>query len=238
MSAGGSKGGGTLASPAEDSVPPPGAALEAAIGGMKAVPTRVPGRAVALVIAAAAIFPLVSILRTGLRPDLAALPPGWVAAMGLAWAVAFVAVLLAALLPRRGEVLPDVSRATRFASIAGIGLVLLGLFATVDAPGVTQLPATTWSAFGHYWWHCTLASLKVIGPVLVVGAVMLRRLFPVGGLKAAAAIGAAGGAASGLILHFICPIGGALHVGLAHAGGVAVGALLGMLALSRILRSS
>ena len=236
MSAGGPNGGG-LASPAEGAVPPPGAALQAAVEGMKAVRTRVPGRAVALVIAAAALFPLTSILRTGLRRDLSALPPAWVGAMGAAWAVGFLAVLLAALLPRRGEVLPDASRAARFALIAGAGLVLLGLFATVDAPGATQVPRTTWSAFTHYWWHCTLSSLQVIAPVLLVGALLLRRLFPVGGLKVAGALGAAGGAAAGLTLHFICPIGGALHVGLAHAGGVAVGALLGMLLLPRFLRS-
>jgi hypothetical protein len=236
VSAGGANGGGPLTSAAEGGAPPPGAELLAAVGGMKPVRTRAPVRQLALIAAVAAVFPVVTIVRFGLRADLGALPPAWVGAMALAWAVGLAAMLLAALIPRRGEVLPDAGRAARFAVIVGTGLLLLGLFATVDAPGRTRIPETSWAAFTRAWWHCTSFSLKVIAPVLVVSALVMRRLFPVGHVKVAGAIGAAGGAAAGLTLHFICGLGGSLHVGFAHAGGVAVGALVGMLVLPRILR--
>jgi hypothetical protein len=38
-------------------------------------------------------------------------------------------------------------------------------------------------------------------------------------------------------LLFICPVGGGLHVGLAHGGDVVIGALLGLLLLPRLLRA-
>ena len=47
---------------------------------------------------------------------------------------------------------------------------------------------------------------------------------------------AAAGTRSGLVLHGLCPYGGAAHVGLAHGGGVVIGALLGMLWLPLIAR--
>jgi hypothetical protein len=74
-------------------------------------------------------------------------------------------------------------------------------------------------------------------PLMLTGALLLRRLFPIGSARIAAALGALGGATAGLVLHLSCPIGGALHVGLSHAGGVALGAALGMLLLPRLLRA-
>jgi len=59
----------------------------------------------------------------------------------------------------------------------------------------------------------------------------------VGSWRVAAALGAAGGALGGLTLHFICGFGGGLHVGLAHAGAVVLGAGIGALVLSPFLRS-
>ena len=56
-------------------------------------------------------------------------------------------------------------------------------------------------------------SLKLGLPLLVAGGLLLRRLFPMGGVRVAAALGALGGATAGLTLHFTCPIGGGLHVG-------------------------
>ena len=236
MTGGGANGGGTLASVAGGEVPPPGAALLAEVGGMKAVRTRAPIRTLAAIAAVAAVVPVVSVVRLGLRSDLPALPLGWVVAMAVAWCMALLATLLPALLPRKGEVLADAGRAARFALIAGTSLIVLGLFATVDAPGHTRLPEATWQGFGRAWWHCIRFSLEVIAPVLAISALLLRRLFPAGGLRVAAALGAAGGMIGGLTLHFICPLGGALHVGLGHAGGVAIGALVGMLVLPRVLR--
>jgi hypothetical protein len=39
-------------------------------------------------------------------------------------------------------------------------------------------------------------------------------------------------------LHFLCPLGGGLHVGLAHGGAVLAGALVAMAILPRVLRAS
>lgn len=218
-------------------LPPPSPALLMALQGMQAVPTRVPGRSLAVIAAAAAVVPAIAFLRHGPRQDLGALPTVWVVAMALAWAAGLLVTLVPAVLPRKGEVLPDAARAARFALVTAGTLMLLALVATVDAPGHTQIPEAGAAAFGRRWWHCASMSLTIIAPVLVAGALVLRRLFPIGAPKVAAALGAAGGAIAGLTLHFICPIGGPLHVGLAHAGAIVVGALLGALFLSRILRA-
>ena len=215
-------------------LPPPNAALLAAIVEMKPVRTRVPLTALLILAGTAAAIVAAFLIARGLRPDLHALPAAWVVAMALAWATGLATVLLAVALPRRGDVLPDTARAGRAALVVSIGLILLGLVATVDAPGATRMPRGTFAAD---WWHCTRVSLGLTLPFLLVGALCLRRLFPLGGIRAAAALGAAGGAVAGLTLHFNCPLGGGLHVGLAHAGGVALGALLGMLLLPRLLRA-
>jgi hypothetical protein len=228
-------GSGTLASVPE--APPPGPELLAAVGSMQGVRTRVPARTLAAIGAAALVVPIVTLVRFGARRDLAALPAPWVLAMAVAWTAGLLLTLVPAILPRRGEVLPDTGRAGRLAAITGIGLLLLGLLGAVDAPGHTRIPETTWGAFGHFWWHCTSFGLQVIAPVLLVSAIALRRVFPVGGWRAGAALGAAGGAAAGLALLFTCGIGGALHMGFAHAGAVAIGALLGGLLLGRPLRA-
>ena len=143
--------------------------------------------------------------------------------MALAWAAGVVAPLVAALIPRRGEVLADGARAGRVAAVCASLLVLLGLVATVDAPGKTTIP----ESFVRGWWHCVTFGLKVAVPVLIASAVVLRRVHPVGSWRVGAALGAAGGALGGLTLHFICGYGGGLHVGLAHAGAVVLGAGVG-----------
>jgi hypothetical protein len=159
-----------------------------------------------------------------------------VAALAVAWTAAILATLLRSTVPRKAEVLPDPARAGWTAGLAAATLLLLGLFATVSAPGATMIPATTWPSFARSWWHCTGISLAAIFPILLLGGLIQRRLFPSGGIRIAAALGAAAGAIAGLSLHFICPIGGALHVGFAHAGAVTLGALLGMLLLPPLLR--
>ena len=218
-------------------MPPPNAALLAAVAGMKPVRTRAPGRTALTLLAGGVVIVAGCLLMYGTRADLSALPVGWVAATALAWVMALLAVLLPAVLPRRGEVLPDAGRARRATLFVICSLVILGLGATVDAAGAILMPEATLSGFGRLWWHCTKTSLLTTLPFLVLAGLLLRRLFPVGGGAVAAALGASGGAIAGLSLHFTCPVGGGLHVGLAHGGGVAVGALAGMLLLPRLLRA-
>ena len=227
----------TLFARANAKAPPPGPALLAAVDGMKPVQARVPARTLAAIAAAGAALPALSLLRGGVRGDLDALPTAWVAGMALAWTAGLLATLLGATLPRRGSVLPDGAAAGRAALLAGATLLLLGLFATVDAPGHTTAVSPTVAGFGAAWLHCIASGLKATVPLLLAGGMGLRGLLPVGGARIAAALGAAGGAMAGLDLHFVCSFGGGLHVGLAHAGGIAVGAALGLLTLPRLLRA-
>jgi hypothetical protein len=216
---------------APQTAPPPNAALLAAVGDLRPVTPRAPARALLVVLAVGLVWPVAAILyRT--RADLPFLPVAWVVAMALAWTAGVVAPLVAAILPRRGEVLVDGARAARLAAVSASVLVLLGLLATVDAPGKTTIP----TSFLGAWWHCASFGVKVAIPVLIASALALRHHYPVGGWRAAAALGAAGGAFGGLTLHFICGFGGGLHVGLAHAGGVVLAALLGALVLPPLLR--
>ena len=216
--------------------PAPSPALLQAVGSSKPVRTRVPLRTLLVVAAAAAVFPIAAIALFPLRRDLRALPPVWIAAVALVWLAGFLFPLCAAVLPAKGQVLPDGTRAGRTALLAALTLVLTGLLFTVDAPGVTILPKTTWDGFWHLWWHCVSFSLKVSVPALLVGGFALRRLTVASLGRLGAAIGAAGGALSGLTLHGLCPYGGAPHVGLAHGGGVVIGALLGALWLPLLAR--
>ena len=214
-------------------LPPPGPTLASAIGNIKPVRTRVPARTLTVILGIGLIVPLFMLAMVGPRLDLGALPRAWVVLMGLVWALAALAPLLAATVPPRGEVLASAARAGRIALGATLGLLLLAFFATVDRPGRTVVPGSAAEAA----WHCLRAGLQVVVPVLVASLLLLRRAFPIGGRRIAAAIGTAGGALGGLTLHFICPIGGGMHVALGHAGGMIAGALLGMLVLPRFLRS-
>jgi hypothetical protein len=117
----------------------------------------------------------------------------------------------------------------RVAVLAALTLVLTGLLFTVDAPGVTILPKTRWAGFLPLWWHCVAFSLKATVPMLVAASIGLRRMTVVNLSYLGVPIGAVGGALSGLTLHGLCPYGGAAHVGLAHGGGVVIGAVLGAL---------
>jgi len=215
---------------------PPSSALLARVNDMRPVRTRVPLLTLVIVAVAAVVFPTVALAIYPLRRDLADLPPLWFGTMALVWLAGFIIPLTVAIIPRRGQVVPDGARARRTAVLVSLTLVLAGLLLTVDVPGVTILPATRWAEFGHLWWHCISFGLKATIPAVIVGAVLMRRLISAHLAGLGAAIGAAAGALSGLVLHGLCPYGGAVHVGLAHGGGVVIGALLGMLWLPLIAR--
>ena len=215
---------------------PPSEALRAAADGTKPVRTRVPLRTLLVVLAAACVYPVSAVALYPLRRDLSALPPAWLITVALVWLGGLVIPLVLALLPRRQQVLPDATRAARVAFLAALTLVLTGLLFTVDAPGVTILPRTLWAGFLPLWWHCVSFSLKATVPMLLVASIALRRMTVVNLSYLGAAVGAAGGALSGLTLHGLCPYGGALHVGLAHGGGVVIGAVLGALWLPLLTR--
>lgn len=216
--------------------PPPGPELLRALGDLRPVRTRVPVRALAVLFGVAAVHPLLALARHGTRRDLAHLPIVWVLAMTVVWSLAVALLFARALLPRRGDVLPDASRAARTTVAVSAALIAIGLGATVDATGYTIVPPDTLAGFFGAWHHCVLFELVSALPVFVVAAFALRRLMPTGGGRVSATIAAASAALSGLALLYACPYGGALHVGLAHAGGVVVAALLGSILLRPWLR--
>jgi hypothetical protein len=216
--------------------PPPSATLLADIAKMRPVRTRVPLWTLLIVAAATAVYPVAALAMYPLRRDLFALPRPWVVCVALTWLAGFIVPLTLAVMPRPGQVLPDGARAGRAAVLASLTLVLLGLLFTVDAPGVTIVPSSIWDMFRHYWWGCVSFGLKISIPAVLVAAAALRKV-AVSRLPAlGAAVGAAGGALAGLVLHALCPVGGAFHVGFAHGGGVVLGALLGALWLPVLIR--
>jgi len=222
-----------------DAGPPPPIStdLRSSLDGMKPVRTRVPLRTLLLVLAAGCVYPVTALAIYPLRRDLSALPPAWLIGVALVWLAGFCIPLVLALLPRRHQVLPDGRRALRAAVLAALTLVLTGLLFTVDVPGVTILPKSRWTGFWPLWWHCVSFSLKATVPMLLVASIALRRMTVVNLSFLGAPIGAVGGALAGLTLHGLCPYGGAAHVGLAHGGGVVVGAVLGALWLPLLARA-
>lgn len=213
--------------------PPPSAQLLAVASRPSRVRPRAPLASFLLLLAAAAVIPVATLVRRGPRPDLPALPVAWIVVMAVAWSAAAIVPLALAVLPRRRQVLPNAALAFRAALGFAAAMVVLGLVATVDAPGTTRAP----TSFFEGWRHCAGFGVEVTVPALVVAAFALRRLHPLGERRIAAALGAAFGALAGLTLHFVCAIGGGLHVGLAHGGGVVIGAVLGALLFSRPLRA-
>jgi hypothetical protein len=221
----------------QNQVPPPiSPALLAQLKSTRPVRTRVPLRTLLAVAAASFVFPLSALVAYPLRVDLDALPPLWVLSVAAVWLAGFVVPLTYAIVPRARQVLPDSTRAGRSAVLACLTLVLMGLVFTVDAPGITILPRTTWDGFVHLWWHCISFSLKVSLPTILAASFLLRWVAITHAWRLGAAIGAAAGSLSGLTLHGLCPYGGAVHVGFAHGGGVVIGAVLGAIWLPLLVR--
>jgi hypothetical protein len=206
----------------DETPPPPSPALLDAVAKMKPVRTRVPWRplliSIVLFLIYGAIFPL-----HGTRQDLHFLPEWWLLSVGAVWLMGLVAPLAFALLPRRGQVLPDGTRAL------AVALVTTALIIAVNAlvPGITGHEAHR--EFLDGWIHCVRFALPVAILPVAIGLMAVRRLAPVGSWRIGAAIGAAAGALSGLCLHLICPIASPLHVACAHGGSVIICAIAGAL---------
>jgi hypothetical protein len=223
--------GGQLDAPA----PPPAAALAQMVGGMRPVRTRRRFGAFISVLGAGVVAPLGLLVLRPWRPDLAALPPVWVAAAGAVWLAAFAASLAGALIPARGDVLPSAGRASRVALATIAGLAVFTLVGSVEAPGISApAPAGAWP-MAVSCWRCIAISLTIAAVFLLGGALALRRVLPMGAGRIGIALGAAGGAMGGFALHLHCPMAGTAHVVLAHAGAVALAALAGAIALPALL---
>jgi hypothetical protein len=215
--------------------PAPSPRLLERVASMRPVGTRAPVRSLLGVAALALVWGGAAVLVRPLRQDLPWLPVGWVVTVAIVWLAAFAAPLAAALVPGRGQVLPNLERAGVSAAIAAVGVILLTSTSTVQAPGHSILPDGARALLASLLPCCGIAARIFVG-VLAVAFVALRRLTPiaVGGWRAGLAVGASAGALAGLALHFVCPCAATAHVTIAHAGAVtacaAVGALLFRLA--------
>jgi hypothetical protein len=222
--------------PARLEAPPPSPELLAALRGMQQVRTRTRFGALALVAAVGLLWPAGVLARGVYRPDLGALPLGWVVAAAALWAAAFVLSLTAALVPRRGDVLPAPDRASRVGGAALLGLLVFTLLATLEVPGVSLHPADRNMTLLQSCVHCAKFVVGISLPFVLVGLFALRRLVPMGRARVGLALGAAGGAVGGLVLHFICPYAQTAHVVLGHVGGAILAAAVGAGLLGALLR--
>lgn len=219
----------------EATPPPPSTDMLKALGAMKPVRTRTRFGAFFIVLALGAAFPAFTMMRAPLRRDLGALPPIWVGIGAALWALTFVLSLAAALVPARGDVLPSVSRASRTSAI-GIGVLLLFTAVwTAQAPGVSLHPEDIGKTLIQSCYGCGQYVLQVSAIFVVLGFLFLRRVLPVGGRRVGLAIGAAGGALAGLVLHFLCPIATTGHVLISHVGVMVLASLAGGLILHGLL---
>ena len=153
----------------------------------------------------------------------------WVIAAVALWGGAFVLSLVAALVPRRGDVLPAPSRASRSPARRWPWWRCSRCSRPSTFRASACCPAERgWTLFESCV-HCIGTVGKVAAVFLIVGLLALRRLVPVGGSRVGMALGAAGGAMGGLLLVFICPFATAAHVVLGHVGGMVLAAVAGAL---------
>ncbi len=215
--------------------PPPAPELLAKIGEMKPVRTRGRFAALAAVTLVGIVVPIGLLVELPWRRDLYALPSAWVIGAAAVWFAAFASSLVAALVPARGDVLPSASRASR-AAIAAVGaLAAFTLLGSVEAPGVSvPVPPGAWPLVLSCL-RCISVLLPIAAVFMIAGLVALRRVLPMGARRIGVALGAAGGAMGGFVLHWHCPLAATAHVVLGHTGGVLLAALAGGILLPALL---
>jgi hypothetical protein len=180
-------------------------------------------------------WPAVWLTNAPIRKDLAALPLGWVVLGAALWGFSFALSLGAALVPRRGDVLPAVGVAARVgAGAMGVLLAFTALW-TASVPGVSLQPADLHTTTLGSSWGCARFVLGTAAPFLVLGFLALRKVLPLGGRAAGLALGVAGGALGGLALHFHCPVASTGHVLIGHVGAMIAASLAGALLLGALL---
>jgi hypothetical protein len=196
---------------------------------------RRPWREIALVALVSTCAVALQVAVYGVRTDLSSLPPTWFFFTAIAWgAVAFAGVVVA-LVPSRTSMLPTSSGAAAFAVLAPLGVMAMATLMRVDAPGATIIPGP--DAQLRLIEKCVLPALEMAATPFALATYLLARgAIPVRSHWLGAALGGGFGALGGFMLHIHCPYGGALHVGLGHAGPTAVGVLVGALLIPRLAR--
>jgi len=203
--------------------------LLASLAAMRPVRTRAPVRSLLLVAFVACAYPVWTLAASAGRPAVGAVSLAWFGGVAALWFAGFLIPLSLALVPARGQVVPDGGRAFRAALVIGVALFCVSL---IGGEGGRPVALTSSS-----WHDCLLRGLKLGAPTIVAGALALRRLLLVDSWRLGAALGAAGGSLAGLTLHLTCARTSPSHVALAHAGGLALAALLGTLAVPSLVHS-
>jgi hypothetical protein len=213
-------------------LPPLPAELEASLADLAPVKTRRPLRQLAILAGISVIYGAALVAGLTTRPDMAELPMGWLAAAAIAWLAGFLLPAYLALVPKAGSMMPRWPYAAVAAMVSSVGFVLLGLAVHPSGASSTQYNLEHF-ARGH---TCLEIGLLTAFVPVVIGAIFLRGVLPVGARWTAAGLGAGGGCLGGLVLHLHCPVTDGLHVGLVHGGVVVVSALLSAALVPRAMR--
>jgi hypothetical protein len=126
--------------------------------------------------------------------------------------------------------LPDPGRAAASAAAVAVALIGMGALCSAEAPG-HSLPLPLPIGIRNCLTFAVIFSVIPIG----AGLIALRRVVSIRSWRIGAALGAAGGALAGFVLHLLCPVADAAHQAVAHGGAVAVCGLAGALLAPRVL---
>jgi hypothetical protein len=211
------------------SLPPDlGAALEAELAALTPTRPRRPARDALLIILSGLGFVGAMLAMMNVRRDILELPVSWLVVMGAAWLLGFLIPAWLAVVPARGQMI------ARWRAAAVAGGISAGLFIVcgymIQPRGASSALIT--GAPLRYHGCLEVGLIAALVPVLLA-SIAVRGAFPVGSRWAAAALGAAGGALGGLMLHFHCPIADGLHVSMMHGGVVVVAALISAVVVPR-----
>lgn len=208
--------------------PPLGAALEGELGRLAPVRPRRPLRDAAIILATGLGFAGAMLAMMKVRRDLLELPLSWLILMGLAWLLGFVVPAWLVVVPPRGQVIARWRAAAVAGAISAVLFVVCGFVIQPSGPSSLPSLASPLHSFG-----CLEIGLIASIVPISLSAIAVRGAFPVGSRWAAAALGGAGGALGGLMLHFHCPVTDPVHVGVMHGGVVIAAALLSALLAPR-----
>ena len=209
---------------AADSAPPLGDELERELARLEPTRPRRPRRQLAVIVVASLLYAAGLALLSGLRRDLGALPPWYLVGVGSLWLGSFATVSWLVLVPPARSVMPRWRAAAALSGASAVALIACGLLVAPAAPESTLYDPSAGAVLAHAGcirWGLAGAVLPIALAVLAV-----RGAIPVGSRAAAAAVGAAGGALGGLVLHLHCPIMERFHLGLVHGGLVVAAAIL------------
>lgn len=210
--------------------PPPeiGALLDAELARLAPRATRRPWRDLMVVLLGGLVTAAALLVLMRVRKDLAELPRLWLVLMALGWLAGFAIPAYLALVPPAGQMVARWRAAAVASAISALGFVTVGFL--IQPSGPSSAVRTQSVLHGHACLELGLGAALV--PVLLA-ALAVRGAFPVGSRCAAAALGAAGGALGGLLLHFHCSLADPWHVGVMHSLVVVVGGAISALIVPR-----